>query len=463
METRAFKGHGGLKLMADVGGDPADPAVVLLHGGGQTRHSWREAAQALTLAGRYVVSLDLRGHGESEWAADGDYSLDAFALDLREVLRQLPVNSAGAVGAAGPDLESLPALVGASLGGLAALAAIGDAVAPIARALVLVDVTPQMDREGIERIKAFLMSAPDGFPNLDAAADAVSRYLPNRPRPQDTSGLSRNLRMRDGRYFWHWDPAFLEAEQRLSPQHQRDRLEAAARRVRIPTLQVRGELSEVVNAEAVKRFLSLIPHAETMEVAGAGHMVPGDQNDNFNSTVIAFLERVARRPAQRAIETGFDARTLRNALGCFPTGVTVITTRAVDGAPVGFTANSFSSVSLDPPLVLFCLDSRSSSLPALETAGVFVINILHIGQQEVSARFAKRGVDRFAETPCEIWDTGVPVVKDSMANLECRTLQVLDGGDHRIFLGQVIRVRCDPSRDPLLYLQGQYRRVHLPH
>ena len=456
METRVFKGHGGLSLKADVGGDPEDPAVVLLHGGGQTRHSWSKAARALMLAGRYVVSLDLRGHGESQWAPDGDYSLQAFALDLREVLRQLPPPA----GEAGP--ESLPALVGASLGGLTALMAVGQSAEPIARALVLVDVTPQMNPEGIERIKAFLQSAPRGFADLDAAADAVSTYLPHRPRPQDTSGLARNLRLRDGRYFWHWDPAFLDSEHKLSPEHQRELLESAARRVRIPTLQVRGTLSEVVNADSVKRFLSLIPHAETLEVAGAGHMVPGDQNDSFNSAVVAFLERVARRAGQREVETGFDARTLRNALGCFATGVTVITTRAEDGSAVGFTANSFSSVSLDPPIVLFCLDRRSSSLPALEAAGVFAINILHIGQQEVSARFASRTADRFADTPCEIWDTGVPVVQESMASLECRTLQVLDGGDHRIFLGQVVRVRADPSRDPLLYLQGEYRRVHVP-
>jgi flavin reductase (DIM6/NTAB) family NADH-FMN oxidoreductase RutF/pimeloyl-ACP methyl ester carboxylesterase len=457
VETKVFKGHGGISLMADVSGDPAEPAVVLLHGGGQTRHSWREAAKALAQAGRYVVSLDLRGHGESDWAPDGDYGIGAFALDLREVLRQLP--RAGATS----DPDALPALVGASLGGLTSLVAVGEAEEPIARALVLVDVTPQMDPEGIERITAFLRSAPHGFPDLDAAADAVSRFLPHRPRPQDTSGLSRNLRLRDGRYYWHWDPAFLDAEERLSPQHQLERLQAATRRVKIPTLQVRGALSEVVNDEAVKRFQSLMPHAEVLEVAGAAHMVPGDQNDVFNAAVLGFLERVARRPAQRAVETGFDARTLRNALGCFTTGVTVITTLATDGTPLGFTANSFSSVSLDPPLVLFCLDSRSSSLAALEAAGVFVVNVLHIGQQDVSNRFAKRGEDRFAQTPCEVWDTGVPVIKDSMASLECRTLQVLDGGDHRIFLGRVLRVRADPSRDPLLYLQGQYRRVHVPH
>lgn len=457
METKVFKGHGGISLVADVCGDANEPAVVLLHGGGQTRHSWREAAQALALAGRYVVSLDLRGHGESDWAPDGDYSLGAFSLDLREVLRQLP--RAGVTS----EPDALPALVGASLGGLTSLVAVGEANEPIARALVLVDVTPQMDPDGIDRIKAFLQSAPQGFPDLEAAADAVSQYLPHRPRPRDTSGLSRNLRLRDGRYFWHWDPAFLDAEKRLSPQHQLERLQAATLRVKIPTLQVRGTLSEVVNEEAVKRFHSLMPHAEVLEVAGAGHMVPGDQNDAFNSAVISFLERVARRPEQRSVETGFDARTLRNALGCFTTGVTVITTRAADGTPMGFTANSFSSVSLDPPLVLFCLDSRSASLPALEASGVFVVNILHIGQQDVSNRFAKRGEDRFAETSCEIWDTGVPVIQESMANLECRTLQVLDGGDHRIFLGQVLRVRADPSRDPLLYLQGQYRRVHVPH
>lgn len=262
-------------MTADVGGDPQSPAVVLLHGGGQTRHAWGSTSRALIEAGWHVISLDLRGHGDSEWDPNGDYSLDLQVEDLRSVLKQLP---------------SRPALVGASLGGLVSLLTVGETSEPVASRLVLVDVTPMLDPEGEARVLGFMTAHPQGFASIEAAADAVAAYLPHRPRPSSTTGLQRNLRLRpDGRYYWHWDPRLFD-RLRASPQFQLARYEAAARNVRVPALLVRGQQSELVTAENVRHFLDLIPSARYVDVAGAGHMVAGDRNDAFSAAVLQFLK-----------------------------------------------------------------------------------------------------------------------------------------------------------------------------
>lgn len=274
MKTQRFQANG-LQLTADVGGDSAGPSVVLMHGGGQTRHAWGTTARALVASGRYVVSLDLRGHGDSDWDAHGDYSLDLQVRDLRAVLRQIP---------------GKPALVGASLGGFIALLTVGEAEEPVASSLTLVDVTPMVDPDGEARVLGFMTAYPQGFAHIDEAADAVAAYLPHRPRPTGTAGLQRNLRLRaDGRYYWHWDPALFN-HLKASPQYQLARYEAAARRVQVPTLLVRGQRSELVTPANVQHFLDLIPTARYVDVAGAGHMVAGDRNDAFSAAVLAFLD-----------------------------------------------------------------------------------------------------------------------------------------------------------------------------
>lgn len=274
MKTQRFQANG-LQLTADVGGDSAGPSVVLMHGGGQTRHAWGTTARALVASGRYVVSLDLRGHGDSDWDAHGDYSLDLQVRDLRAVLRQIP---------------GKPALLGASLGGFIALLTVGEAEEPVASSLTLVDVTPMVDPDGEARVLGFMTAYPQGFAHIDEAADAVAAYLPHRPRPTSTAGLQRNLRLRaDGRYYWHWDPALFN-HLKASPQYQLARYEAAARRVQVPTLLVRGQRSELVTPANVQHFLDLIPTARYVDVAGAGHMVAGDRNDAFSAAVLAFLD-----------------------------------------------------------------------------------------------------------------------------------------------------------------------------
>jgi pimeloyl-ACP methyl ester carboxylesterase len=273
-----FKVAPGLSLAADVGGDPAGSPVVLLHGGGQTRHSWKSAFDTLVSAGHHVVALDARGHGDSDWDPAGDYSIDALVSDLTMVLAQTP---------------RLPILVGASMGGMTALAAVGEAVQPIAKSLVLVDITPMIDVEGTAHIAAFMRANLDGFASVEEAADAVANYLPHRSRPRDVTGLERNLRKRAGRFYWHWDPRLISTNRhdRLALQ---SRLEAATRRLRVPTLLIRGEQSNIVGDAQVAHFRTLAPLAEYVNVAGAGHMVAGDRNDAFNRGIIDFIARVER-------------------------------------------------------------------------------------------------------------------------------------------------------------------------
>jgi len=278
-----FLGRDGNRLAADDAGDRGDPPVVLLHGGGQTRHSWGTTLGAVARKGWHAYAVDLRGHGESDWAPDGDYTLDAFAGDV------LAISHA---------LDSPPVLVGASLGGIASLAAIGEHTdATVARALVLVDVAPRIEEQGRMRIGLFMMEHMDeGFASLDEVADAIQAYNPHRPRPTDLKGLQKNLRRADnGRWYWHWDPAFIGG--RLgSPDETRssivdpERLGKAARALTVPTLLVRGRVSDLLSEEGAQELLEMVPHARLVDVAGAGHMVAGDRNDLFNDAVVVFLE-----------------------------------------------------------------------------------------------------------------------------------------------------------------------------
>ena len=271
-------GASGLRLAAEACGDSDWPPVLLLHGGGQTRHAWAGTARRLASAGYFAIALDARGHGDSQWAPDGDYSADALAADLACVCA---------------SLRSRPALVGASMGGLTSLLAIGEGPPDFARALVLVDIATRLEADGVTRVLDFMRAHTGGFASLDEAAAAVAAYNPHRKGPRSTAGLSKNLRLRpDGRWYWHWDPRFLDHATRSRAGEalvQQERREQAARRVTVPTLLVRGGSSDVVSAEGARELQQLIPHAELFDVQDAGHMVAGDRNDVFSDAVIKFL------------------------------------------------------------------------------------------------------------------------------------------------------------------------------
>jgi pimeloyl-ACP methyl ester carboxylesterase len=248
--------------------------ALLLHGGGQTRHSWFRTAEALARAGWEAVALDARGHGDSDWAPDGDYGTDALNADLVAVVEQVGE----------PAL-----LVGASMGGMTALVAQGEH-GDLARALVLVDIVPRVEPDGVKRIMDFMGANPHGFGSLDEVAEAVRAYNPHRRRPPNPEGLRKNVRQReDGRWYWHWDPAFLRVgdEPRRSASYERSA--AAARRVAVPTLLVRGAQSDIVSDDGVRELLELVPGAVHVDVSATGHMVAGDDNDVFTRTVLDFL------------------------------------------------------------------------------------------------------------------------------------------------------------------------------
>jgi pimeloyl-ACP methyl ester carboxylesterase len=270
---------GGMRIAADEW--PGEgPGVVLAHGGGQTRHSWGGTAAALSSHGHRVVSIDLRGHGDSAWDANGDYSMSAYRDDALAVAEWVgePV-----------------AWVGASLGGMTGLHAV-DAAPDRFSSLVLVDITPRPAAAGVSRILEFMgKDAIAGFATLDEAADAIAAYQPHRPRPTDLSGLSKNLRLHeDGRWRWHWDPAFINMRTGGTSEHARDahhgELEMIARRLTLPVLLVRGRLSDLVTEAEVADFRQMVPHAEYVDVAGAAHMIAGDKNDVFTDAVVQFLD-----------------------------------------------------------------------------------------------------------------------------------------------------------------------------
>jgi pimeloyl-ACP methyl ester carboxylesterase len=287
VERIELQGTDGLRLAADVVGDPAAPPAVLLHGGGQTRYAWGSTANVLAERGWRAYRVDLRGHGESDWSPEGAYTIEHFAGDVTSVCAQ--------VGQA-----ALPVLIGASLGGISSLMAIGEATTPIARGLVLVDVAPRTEPEGVQRIGDFMgANLETGFGSLEEVADAVAAYNPHRPRPTDLTGLKKNVRLReDGRWVWHWDPKFMRGmggsrdETRSHDALNHERLEAAARNLAVPTLLVRGRMSDLLSEEGAREMLAMAPHAEYADVAGAGHMVAGDRNDLFNDAIVGFLDRL---------------------------------------------------------------------------------------------------------------------------------------------------------------------------
>ena len=385
MIDREFRGFGDVPIAASTFGDRDDPPLLLLPGEGQSRRVWDEAGRALAAAGRYAVSIDLRGHGDSGEPGDRRYDFDAHIRDISAILAQF---------------SSRPVLVGAALGGWIALAALGEGEPDLASGLVLIDALPE--------------------PGADVA---------------------------------HGGEGAIESgamEQRLS---------AASSRVRQPVLLVRGPATpSPVHSDILAMVGASLAGAELAEIGGAAGGA-SDGGEPLNALLIEFLERrVPREPPE--YHQGSDSRTLRDALGCFATGVTVVTTIDARGEPVGLTANSFTSVSLDPELLLVCLAKSAASLAAFQAAERFAVNVLHIGQQPVSNRFASRGADKFADTDVEIWEGGVPILKGSLASFECDRYAMHDGGDHEILIGRVRRVRYEPQRDPLLYFRGKYRRLH---
>ncbi len=275
-----FMGGEENRLAADLW-DGAGHPVIFLHGGGQTRRAWDKTAAQVAEAGMRAITVDLRGHGESDWVPSGNYTFADYAKDVAAVARQVEAR-----------FHTRPSNVGASLGGLSSLAAELHH-GPLLEMLVLVDITPRMNPDGVARIQGFMgEKVEDGFASLEEAADAIAAYLPHRKRPSSLEGLRKNLRLGDdGRYRWHWDPAFVRGERNinLGERELMAGLQADLPKLRVPTLLVRGLQSELIGEDEAREFVELAPAASYVDVSGAGHMVAGDRNDVFSEAVLEFL------------------------------------------------------------------------------------------------------------------------------------------------------------------------------
>lgn len=297
-ETLYIPATGGVQLAATSFGALESPVVLLMHGAGQTRHSWRGAGERLAQTGWRAVSVDARGHGDSDWPEDGDYAIDTLVADLRSVVRHFADNCG-----------QKPVLVGASLGGICGMLAEGESGDEVFHSMVLVDITPRIDNTGVARIIDFMCRHQDGFASLEEAVKAVAAYQSHRRdsagaaankgaeengkrqsnAEKNGAGLKKNLRLADdGRYYWHWDPRLMQHIGTIDEAfYQRQRL--AAGQLKLPVMLIRGQQSEIVSHASVEEFLELVPHAEYVDIADAAHMVAGDHNDAFASSVIEFI------------------------------------------------------------------------------------------------------------------------------------------------------------------------------
>ncbi|NMW31265.1 alpha/beta hydrolase [Altererythrobacter sp. RZ02] len=287
-KTITYKGYNGLQISATAQG-PADGFPVLLaHGGGQTRHAWAKTLDELADAGFRATAIDMRGHGESEWASEGGYDMSDFAGDLASVAGKL---------------SRPPALIGASLGGLAGLIAAGELAPQKFASLTLVDIAPKMEVAGVSRVVEFMQAyADDGFSSHEEASQVISKYMPDRKKKDAPRNLARYLRARDnGRFYWHWDPQFIrqvsEARERSEQSYEEasEKFSVAAEKLTLPVHLVRGGTSDMVSQDAVRHFQTLVPKAAFTDIADAGHMVVGDRNDVFCEAIIGFLNLTHKR------------------------------------------------------------------------------------------------------------------------------------------------------------------------
>lgn len=271
----------GIEFAYNEYGNKNDPRVLFAHGAGQTRHAWSASAKELSEKGFRTIVVDSRGHGDSGWSVNQAYSIQDFASDLIDITDFFTTGDDGIH------------IVGASLGGISALVSEGLLRPGTFSSITLVDITPSMNFSGVEKIMGFMSSnSSDGFDSLEQASEVISSYLPHREQPKNLNGLKKNLRQKsDGRWYWHWDPAFITSLMTQAREEQAEQFDSVLETIKIPIHLVRGRMSELVTEASVEHFMKLAPHAHYTDVADARHMIAGDSNEAFNSAIVSFLQQ----------------------------------------------------------------------------------------------------------------------------------------------------------------------------
>lgn len=270
----------GIALATDIAGEPWKPRLIFVHGGGQSRRSWRRALRNMAASGFSVVSFDLRGHGESAWSDEGDYTLEAHVRDLTAIVQAMP---------------SRPSLIGASLGGRVALETAARLGPECVKALVLVDLTPKLDPAGMERVQNFLRISMNGFDTIEEAAAVLEKYA-ERQIGHNYFRLRDSIHTGpDGRIYWRWDPQ-AATEKSLSRPDIEDELTEAAANLKVPTLLVRGTESDLVTDDCVSHFKTTLPSAEVFNIPGGGHLMKTQDLTVFCEATIDFLKRANTMP-----------------------------------------------------------------------------------------------------------------------------------------------------------------------
>lgn len=289
--VETITGGSGNRIAIERFGPRDGPVAILLHGGGQKRQSWRRSGERLAAAGWHAIAPDLRGHGDSDPAPDGDYGYDRLIADL-----------AALIAAAG----GRAVLVGASVGGKIALAASAMLPPEMIRALVLVDAVPRSLEGGVARVASVLRPPPEGFASPQAAAEMLAASSGTPAAADAGERLQRNMRVDSaGRWHWHWDSWFFDPSHGLGIQPALARLEDAARGLTVPAMLMRGEHSDVTDAAGAVALAACIAHLEIAVIEGAGHMIVGDRNDAFVATLLDFLHRHV--PVPGSVRSGISA------------------------------------------------------------------------------------------------------------------------------------------------------------
>jgi len=264
----------GLNLHYLDWGNTGKPPVLFIHGYAQNAHTWDFSA--LALRGNYhVIAIDLRGHGDSEWSTQNDYSIDAYMSDVEGVIRFLGLHSV--------------TIVGLSLGGTIAYSYAALNPGKVDR-LVVVDTGPELNTRGRGRIQRFT-SKLDILDSFDLFVARAMKYNPRRPEWQVRGSLRHSLqKLPDGRWTWKYDPTLRNPKRTTSARPQSPEVRWSLwERIKCPTLLVRGGESDLLERAIAERMISTLPNSQMIEVTGSGHLVPGDKPLAFQDSLLKFL------------------------------------------------------------------------------------------------------------------------------------------------------------------------------